>query len=114
MTGAKTLVSRTALTLFGVKSQPEPRVSCLRWGLNFTGVTSMTPSPVNNSKHWRERAAQMRALSDNMSDSHTVAAMLRVADDYDMLADRADVRSNGGEAIRRDSAGQSLSNGAPR
>jgi hypothetical protein len=33
----------------------------------------MTPSPVNNSKHWRERAAQMRALSGNMSDSHTVA-----------------------------------------
>jgi hypothetical protein len=29
----------------------------------------------------------MRALPDNMSDSHTVAAMLRMANDYDMLAD---------------------------
>jgi hypothetical protein len=28
--------------------------------------------------------------------------MLRVADDYDMLADRADVRGNGGVAVSRD------------
>jgi hypothetical protein len=53
-------------------------------------------SHVNNSKHWRDRAAQMRALSDMMKDIDAVAIMLRLADDYDILADRAAVRSNGG------------------
>ena len=55
----------------------------------------MPASHVNNSKHWRDRAAQMRALSDMMKDIECVAIMLRLADDY-VLADRADIRSNGG------------------
>jgi hypothetical protein len=38
----------------------------------------------------------MRALSDMMKDVDCAATMLRLADDYDKLADRADVRSNGG------------------
>jgi hypothetical protein len=56
----------------------------------------MPASHVNNSKHWRDRAAQMRALSDMMKDIECVAIMQRLADDYDNLADRADIRSNGG------------------
>ena len=56
----------------------------------------MPASHVNNSKHWRDRAAQMRALSDMMKDVDAVAIMLQLADDYEMLADRADARSNGG------------------
>jgi hypothetical protein len=52
-------------------------------------------SHVNNSKHWRDRAAQMRALSDMMKDIERAAAMQRLADDYDNLADRADIRRNG-------------------
>jgi hypothetical protein len=38
----------------------------------------------------------MRALSDMMKDIDCVVMMLRLADDYDTLADRADIRSNGG------------------
>jgi hypothetical protein len=56
----------------------------------------MTISHVNDSKHWHDRAAEMRALSDMMKDPETVSIMLRLADDYDRLAERADVRSNGG------------------
>jgi hypothetical protein len=56
----------------------------------------MPASHVNNSKHWRDRAAQMRALSDMMKDIECVAIMQRLADDYDKLADRADIRSSGG------------------
>ena len=56
----------------------------------------MSLSHVNDSKHWRDRAAEVRALSDLMKDIEAAAIMLRLADDYDVLADRADVRSNGG------------------
>ena len=45
----------------------------------------MTLSHVNNSKHWRDRAAEMRALSDMMKDIDCVVMMLRLADDYDTL-----------------------------
>ena len=48
----------------------------------------MPASHVNDYKHWRDRAAEMRALSDTMTDAETVAIMLRLADDYDKLADR--------------------------
>jgi hypothetical protein len=44
---------------------------------------------VNDAKHWRDRAAEMRALSDMMSDLEPKAIMLRLAEDYDRLADKA-------------------------
>lgn len=50
----------------------------------------------NDSKHWRDRAAQMRALSEMMKDIDAATIMLRLADDYDMLADRAAARIVGG------------------
>jgi hypothetical protein len=43
----------------------------------------------NNPKHWRDRAAAMRALADTMKDAETIAIMKILADDYDKLADRA-------------------------
>ncbi len=55
----------------------------------------MPRSNVNDSKHWRDRAAEMRIWSDGMKDIDAQAMMLRLADDYDKLADRADVRANG-------------------
>jgi hypothetical protein len=56
----------------------------------------MALNHVNDSKHWRDRAAQMRALAETMKDAETVKIMQRLAADYDKLADRADARSNGG------------------
>jgi hypothetical protein len=53
----------------------------------------MTLSAVNDAKHWRDRAAEMRALADAMSDVEAVATMRWLADDYDLLADRAAERA---------------------
>jgi hypothetical protein len=50
---------------------------------------------VNDAKHWRDRAAEMRALAKGASDLDTEVIMLRLADDYEQLADRAAMRANG-------------------
>jgi hypothetical protein len=69
-------------------------------GDDVKGIIVMLTSHVNDSKHWHGRAAQMRALSDMMKDApEAVATMLPLADDYDKLAQRADVRSKGGSGL---------------
>ena len=55
----------------------------------------MALNHVNNPKHWRDRAAEMRALADTMKDTEAIRIMRRLADDYDKLADRAQQRSDG-------------------
>jgi len=55
----------------------------------------MATSFSNDPKHWRDRAGQMRALAATMKDAETIKIMNRLADDYDKLADRAALRSDG-------------------
>jgi hypothetical protein len=61
----------------------------------------MTLHGINDAKHWRDRAAQMRVLSDEIKDPQAQRMMLRLANDYDKLADRAEDRA------ARDKAGPS-------
>jgi hypothetical protein len=50
---------------------------------------------VDDAEHWRERAAQMRVLATTMKQIEAQAIMVRLAEDYDKLADRAELRANG-------------------
>jgi hypothetical protein len=48
--------------------------------------------PFENAKHWRLRAETMRTLAEEANDSTVLAMMLRIAADYDRLAESADDR----------------------
>jgi len=47
--------------------------------------------PINDPKHWRERAEEARAVSDVMTDEKSKKMMLRTAGDYEELARRAEL-----------------------
>jgi hypothetical protein len=54
------------------------------------------PAPfINDPKHWRDRAEEMRRLADEMVDEPSKQTVLRNAKDYDKLAQRAEERSGG-------------------
>ena len=55
----------------------------------------MPAKTTDDPHHWLERAAQMRALSAHIEDSEARKIMLRLADDYEKLADRAAERARG-------------------
>lgn len=40
----------------------------------------------HNARNWRMRAAETRALADDMKETEPKATMLKIADDYDRLA----------------------------
>ena len=44
---------------------------------------------VNESDHWRVRAEEARVLARQMDDSESKDTMLRIAEDYERLARRA-------------------------
>jgi hypothetical protein len=48
---------------------------------------------LNDSKHWRDRAAEMRVLAEEMRDADAACLMHDLANDYDKLADRAAERA---------------------
>jgi hypothetical protein len=47
------------------------------------------PLLYNDPEHWRERAAEARALADKMTDPIGKKAMLDIAEKYERLAARA-------------------------
>jgi hypothetical protein len=46
----------------------------------------------SDPEHWRERAAEARALADKMTDAVGRQAMIEIAEKYDRLAERALLR----------------------
>ena len=53
----------------------------------------MTLQGLNDAKHWRDRAAEMRVLSAEMRNFEAQTLMATLANDYDKLADRAEDRA---------------------
>ena len=64
----------------------------LRSHCTATGARPLPPRNTNDPNHWRERAAQMRALAVTMRDTEVFVLMNDLAADYDTLADRAAAR----------------------
>jgi hypothetical protein len=52
----------------------------------------MPKVPINDPKHWRERAEEARTVADEMNDPDSKCKMFRMADDYEELAKRAERR----------------------
>jgi hypothetical protein len=55
----------------------------------------MLASFVNDPEHWLQRAEQMRILADEIHDEQAKETMLRIANDYGRLAERAEQRARG-------------------
>jgi hypothetical protein len=56
----------------------------------------MSSNAANNAQHWHARAKEMRALADQANDDVSKQMMLRIAEDYDRLGLRAQMRVIGG------------------
>jgi hypothetical protein len=50
---------------------------------------------INEPQHWRDRAEEARVLANHMDDSEAKVAMLRIAEEYEHLARRAEDRALG-------------------
>ena len=52
----------------------------------------MAKIPINDPKHWRERAEEARAHAEQISDEIARKTMLKIVEDYEKLAQRAENR----------------------
>jgi len=55
----------------------------------------MPASFINDPGHWRQRAEEARTIADRMNEPQSKEAMLRIAKDYERLAERAEERAKG-------------------
>ena len=51
-------------------------------------------SILKDAQHWRDRAKEARALADQETDAEVRQSILKVAEEYEKIAVRADLRKN--------------------
>ena len=51
--------------------------------------------PLYNVSHWQYRTEEMRAIADRMSNAEAKSKLLKLAKDYDQMAEQAEQRSDG-------------------
>jgi hypothetical protein len=49
--------------------------------------------PINDPKHWRKRVEEARTLARKITDKNGKARMMRLAKQYEKLAEKAEQRS---------------------
>jgi len=54
----------------------------------------MPSTLINDPDHWRVRATEARKLAYGMNDESARQTMLRIADEYDHVAERAEQRTD--------------------
>jgi hypothetical protein len=101
-------------TIGGIGIGKAPSVSRCEWGRKLlvscvigaangrptrTGPSMPSSRNTNDPQHWRDRAAEMRVLANSAHDVETSRTMLKLAADYEKLAQRAARRSNGLPAL---------------
>ena len=59
------------------------------------GSNLMSLYSINDPQHWLDRAKEARALAEQMDDPEAKRTMLKNADDYERLAQRAEERAAG-------------------
>jgi hypothetical protein len=55
----------------------------------------MLLSLLDDPEHWRSRAEEARTMAEQLSDPESKRTMLRIADDYERLAEHAKLRARG-------------------
>jgi hypothetical protein len=55
-------------------------------------IGTVAKVPINDPKHWRERAEEARTVADEFTDPYARRRMLWIAADYEELARRAEKR----------------------
>jgi len=56
------------------------------------GHYTNVPSQVNDPRYWRSRAEEARTIADEMKHGNTKEIMLRIADDYERIAEMTEAR----------------------
>jgi hypothetical protein len=51
------------------------------------------PALLDDPEHWRSRAEEACAVAEQLSDPEAKRTMLRIATDYDRLAEHAELRA---------------------
>jgi hypothetical protein len=63
--------------------------------VKLLGSNLVSPYSINDPKHWLDRAKETRALAEQIADPEAKRTMLKNADDYERLAQRAEERAAG-------------------